>query len=272
MRIDGSRIVITGASSGIGQSLSWITAGKGGSLVLASRNVDWLRAMASQIKKVFPETPEPLALRCDVADRRNVHSLIDTATRRLGGIDILINNAGISVYGDMERTSVEDFERLFDVNFFGPLYGMLEVIPQMKAKNHGIIVNIASLAAIHGVPYLGAYGASKAALAVLGQSLRAELSEYGIKIINVYPSYTRTNIFEREKKVGGARRPDTYYAPAVNVAGAVAKAIETEKPELVLSLEGRAMALVKGVLPKLVANAMERIASSLREREQVCHG
>ena len=272
MRIEGSRIVITGASSGIGQSLAWITAEKGGSLVLASRNVDRLRDTASQIKKVFPETPEPLALRCDVADSRSVHNLIDAATRRLGGIDILINNAGISVYGDMERTSMEDFESLFDVNFFGPLYGMFEIIPQMKAKNQGIIVNIASLAAIHGAPYLGAYGASKAALAVLGQALRAELSEYGIKIINVYPGYTRTNIFDREKKVGGARRPDTHYAPASRVAGAVVKAIETEKQELVLSVEGRAMALIKGVLPKLVANVMERIASNLREREQVCHG
>ncbi len=122
MRIDGSRIVITGASSGIGQSLSWITAGKGGSLVLASRNVDWLRAMASRIKKVYPETPKPLAVRCDVADRRSVHCLIDTATRRFGGIDILINNAGISVYDDTERTSVEDFKSLFDVNYFGQLY------------------------------------------------------------------------------------------------------------------------------------------------------
>ena len=271
MRIDGSRIVITGASSGIGQSLSWITAGKGGSLVLASRNVDRLRAMASQIKKEFPETPEPLALRCDVADRRSVHCLIDTATRRLGGIDILINNAGISVYGDTERTPVEDFERLFDVNFFGPLYGMLEVIPQMKAKNHGIIVNIASLAAIHGVPYLGAYGASKAALAVLGQSLRAELSGYGIKILNVYPGYTRTNIFANEKKLGGARRPSGGYAPAARVARAVVKAIESEKSETVLTVEGKTMSLVKGALPRLVQTAMKRIALTLREGEQVCH-
>ncbi len=141
----------------------------------------------------------------------------------------------------------------------------------MKAKRRGLIDNIGSLAAIHGAPYLGAYGASKAALAVLGQSLRAELAGYGIKILNVYPGYTCTNIFANEKKLGGARRPAGRYAPAARVARAVVKAIERETPEMVLTVEGKTMSLVKGALPRLVQTAMKRIALTLREGEQVCY-
>jgi short-subunit dehydrogenase len=272
MQIAGKRVVITGASSGIGLELARLVARRGGALLLAARRLERLQTLAAEIREECPETPMPRVVHCDVSDRACVRRLVDTAVRRLGGIDILINNAGISVFGDAEGTSPEDVCALMQVNFFGPLYGMLDALPEMKRGGGGLIVNVISVAAIHGVPYLAAYGASKAALASFGQSLRAELAETDISVINVYPSYTRTNIFAVEKKTGGARRPKHGYVPASRVARAVARAIETEKREVVLSAEGKALSVLRGLFPTLVQRAMERMAAGLREKGQATHG
>jgi len=265
MRIEGKRVLITGASSGIGLALSTVLARKGAVLALTSRRFDRLQEVVREIGSAFPDIPASLAIPCDVADRESVSRLIKGCVNRLGGIDILINNAGISVYGDTERTTLEDFHSVMEVNFFGALHCMSEVIPLMERQGKGLIVNIASVAAKHGVPYLGAYCASKAALMALSQSLRAELSKSGISIMIVYPGYTQTNIFKDEKKVGGAHRPPGPYASASKVAEAIVGAIEGEKRELVFSLEGRALTLLQGLLPQLVEKAMERIADKLRD-------
>lgn len=272
MRIAGKRVVITGASSGIGLALARLVAAKGGALLLASRRLERLEQLAEEIAKQYPETPRPRCMRCDVASRNGVRRLIDTAVRELGGIDVLINNAGISVYGNTQQTPIECFREVMDVNYFGPLYGMLDAIPEMKKNGAGLIVNVVSVAAIHGVPYLAAYGASKAALAAVGQSIRAELANSGIKVLNVYPSYTRTNIFAVERKVGGARRPNGRYASAKGVASAVVRAIETERQELVLSPEGKALSALRGLLPVAIQKAMERMANGLRVNPQESHG
>jgi len=272
MRIEGKRVLITGASSGIGLALTTVLARNGAVLALTSRRSDRLREVAKEIGSAFPHIPTPLAIPCDVAKKESVRKLIKDCTNHLGGIDVLINNAGISVYGDTERTSLEDFHSVMDVNFFGALHCMLEVIPDMKKQGKGIIVNIASVAAKHGVPYLAAYCASKAALVALSQSLRAELSKKGILIMIVYPGYTQTNIFKNEKKVGGAHRPPGPYVSASKVAEAIVRAIKAKKRDLFLSLEGRTLALFQELLPWLVENTMQRIASKLRDKKEVFNG
>ena len=126
-----------------------------------------------------------------------------------------------------------------------------------------IIVNICSVAAIHGVPYLSAYGASKAALMTFSQSLQAELNEYGISLVVVYPGYTKTRFFKSEKKVGKAVRPNGHYAPAQKVAGAITRTIERGRHELILSLEGKALAATHWILPGLARKVMKNIANHL---------
>lgn len=269
MNIEGKKVLITGASSGIGLALSVVFARKGAVLALTSRTADALQKAAANLRLTFPHTPPPLSIPCDVANRASVQWLIKRCVDCLGGIDILINNAGICVYGSTERIAVEDFHAVMNVNYFGSLYCMLEVIPYMKREGEGLIVNVTSLAAKHGVPYLGAYSASKAALVALSQSLRAELSKDGVWILNVYPGYTQTDMFKNEKHVSGARRPRPPYAPVARVAEAIAKAIERGNRDLVLSLEGKTLTVVQGLLPSLVENAMGRIASTLRDDQEV---
>ena len=126
-----------------------------------------------------------------------------------------------------------------------------------------MIVNICSLAAIHGVPYLGAYSASKAALMALTQSMSAELKKYGICMVAVFPGYTDTNFFNSEKKVGKAIRPKGPYTSADKVAREIIHAIKNEKEQHILTFQGKALSVVKALFPGIVRVVMRRIAKKL---------
>jgi len=271
MNLKGKRVLLTGASSGLGRCLAWVLAARGCVLILASRRRSVLEALADEIHTTYPHVERPVVLPCDMARSGDVRSLIEEADRWVGGIDVLINNAGISLYGDAQNTPATDYRDLMEVDYFGPLAAMQEAIPVMRRQGNGVIVNVASLAAIHGVPYLAGYCAAKAALATVSQSLRAELSGTGIEILVVYPDYMETPIFVNEKNVGGARRPPHPYPPPEKMAGAIVKAIETGKTELVVSVRGKAMAFFSGFFPRIVARAMAVIASRYRQEVRL-HG
>lgn len=267
-KIRGSRVLITGASSGIGKALAFEFARKGAILAMTSRSLKRLRRASKEIALAFPDVPVPLTLPCDVADRERVRGIMKSCVDHLGGIDILINNAGIGVYGETERTHLEDFRSVMEVNFFGSINCIFDALPLLKKTGKGKIVNIASIAALHGVPYLGAYCASKAALVALSQSLRTELAKSSISIMIVYPGYTQTNFFENEKKVGGAHRPPGPYVSPQKIAKTIVRAVEKDKQDLVLSLEGKAVALSRSFLPWLVERIMERIADKLQDKKE----
>lgn len=269
MRIRHKRIVITGASSGIGRALALALADERALLTLAARRLDRLEAVAAQVAAIHPERHRPLVVRCDVRHREQVATLVEQAVQAFGRVDVWINNAGASVYGALTRTPTADIEWLLAVNLLGPLYGMLEVLPRMERG--GVIVNVGSAAGLHGVPYLGAYSASKAALAALGQSLRAELAGSGIDVMNVYPGYTETEIFARERLVGGGRRPSRPYAPAAKVARAIVRALERGKREVAVAPESRALGLFRNAWPRAVDFAMARIAWRLRQPTVTSH-
>jgi len=264
-KIKDLRVLITGASSGIGKAIAFEFAGKGAKLAIASRRSGILRKAADEFKDAFPEIQAPLVVPCDVTDREDVRQLVKGCVDHFGGIDILINNAGTGVYGNSEMTTLEDFRSVMEVNFFGAVHCILEVLPLMQKTGKGQIVNISSVASIHGVPYLGAYSASKAALVALSQSLRAELAKSGISIMIIYPGYTQTGFFEKEKKVGGGHRPPGPYASPRKVAKSIVRAVGKEKRDLVLSFEGKVLALSRSLLPWLVERTMKRIAYKLQD-------
>ena len=257
------RILITGASSGIGKALACSLAGKGAELVLSSRNVEKLRTVSEIIKSSHAGIPEPSIVSCDLSKTDEIKNLFDECTRNQGKIDILINNAGVGVYGESDLTTIEDHISIMEVNYFGAVQCMLEVLPQMMKRKEGMIVNICSVAAIHGIPYMGAYSASKAALVALSQSMRAELSKFGISLLVVYPGYTETDFFINEKKVGNAFRPKGPYTPVEKVANENIRSIENNKKELVLTFEGKALAITRAFLPGLVRKVMKKMACSL---------
>lgn len=264
MSLKGRRVLITGGASGIGRAIADELARQGALLAIAGRRPNRLERAASEIARSCPKIERPRVWCCDVTDRAEVRGLVEGCAAALSGIDVLVNNAGISVYGDTERTTVADFRSVLETNFFGALNCMIEVLPVMKRQGSGIIVNILSVAALHGVPYLAAYSASKAALAAASQSLRAELHDSGISVMLVYPGYTETDLFQAEKAVGGARRPPRPYAPAARVAEDIVKALRNGKHDLVFTLEGKALNLLEGFIPITTEKVMIRMADRLR--------
>jgi short-subunit dehydrogenase len=265
MRIEGRHVIVTGASSGIGRALSVELAGRGARVTAAARRRDRLDELVREIRERFPSAPAPVAVACDVSRPDDVSSLVGGVVERQGDIDVLVNNAGVSVYGRADLTPLEEFRTVMAVNFLGAVSCIREALPFMLRRQSGLIVNVATTAALHGVPYLGAYGASKAALVSLSQSLRAELDGTGVRVMVVYPGYTDTEIFSVERQVGGARRPTARYAPAETVALAVARGIERDTPEVFLTVNGRALSLLRGLAPWFVDRVMRGIARELRD-------
>ncbi len=265
MRVSGKRVVVTGASSGIGRALAVSLAKRGAVLTLAARRLDRLEALSRELASRFPKITPPAAVPCDVTKADDVSVLIGGTVERLGSVDILINNAGVSVYGETRLTQPGDLRAVMDVNFHGAMRCTHEVLPFMRRQDSGLVVNIASVAGLHGIPYMGAYSASKAALIAASQSLRAELSESGVRIMIVYPGYTDSEIFERETLVGGAQRPSAPRAPADEVGEAIARAIEAGSRDLIMTTRGKILSILRGATPALVERAMRKIARELRD-------
>jgi len=262
--IENKRVIITGGASGIGKATAFGLAKKGAKLILASRDIDKLNQLQEELKLAFPDMPYALTIKCDVTSEADIKNLINTTLSELGGIDILINNAGIGVYGETLRTKYENLHHTMAVNYFGAANCIFEVLPHMIKTHNGTIVNICSVAAIYGIPYMCAYCSSKAALASLGQTLRSELIGKGIHIINIYPGYTQTEFFTHEILIGGARRSIGPYTQADFVANKIIRAIEFRTPELIIPIYGKVLSVIKGLIPSLVRKAMYILSKRLK--------
>jgi short-subunit dehydrogenase len=264
IELNDARIILTGASSGIGKSLAYGLAAAGAKIALVARDRRVLCTVAEHIALLHPSASRPLFYPCDVSKRSSVIKVVQHFDKICGGVDILINNAGTGVYGEVVRTSMEDMHYVMDVNYYGAVNFILSSLPVIKKTGRGLIVNITSVAARYGVPFLGAYGASKAALIALSQSLRAELSDENISVMIVYPGYTQTPFFDHEIKTGGARRPEGPYMSPEKVARSIIRAMIRGKDELILSLEGKALSASQRFFPRLIDFGMAKIAYNLK--------
>lgn len=263
MDLKHKRVLITGASSGIGRALAFELAAREADLILSAREKDPLEELSELLLEKYPGTREPVVFPCDISNKEDIRSMFAFCRNQLGSIDILVNNAGIGIYGEATLTSMKDYRRIMEVNFFGAVQCMLESIPLLKINGRGVIVNICSVAGIHGVPYLSAYGASKSALQTFSQSLQAELRKDRISLLIVNPGYTGTGFFRNEKKVGNAIRPRGPYASVQVVARSITRAIIHHRKQIVMSLQGKALAAIHGICPGIVRKAMLRIANQL---------
>lgn len=164
-------IVITGASSGIGLATAEAAARRGARVVLAGRSEAALSDIAARLQR---DGHEAVAVTADVGDRRAVTGIADAAIERFGRIDTWVNNAGVSIYGQLEQISEEDSRRLFDTNFWGVVNGSLEALPHLK-KQGGALINVGSEVSEAVLPLQGMYSASKHAVKGYTDALRVEL-------------------------------------------------------------------------------------------------
>jgi short-subunit dehydrogenase len=261
--LGNKRIIITGASSGIGKATAIMLSHYNVRMVLTSRNFEALNRVSDEIIKNNPGCPRPFVIPCDMTKPDEIRNMIHTSNYLLGKIDVLINNAGWGVYGESELFTMNDFRQVMEVNYFGTITCMYEALKFMKEEGSGHILNISSVAALHGVPYLSAYCASKSALTTLSQGLKAELNGTNIEISIIYPGYTQTDFFRNEKKVGKAVRPDRKFMPPEKVAKTILNTIIKGRKDHILSLEGKLLYLCRGLFPKLVEKVMRNIALKL---------
>lgn len=193
---------ITGCSTGLGRSLARAVLRKGDAAVVTARNPEALH----EFEQEFPG--KALVLPLDVTDTAAIQQAVQTAEEHFGGIDVLINNAGYGYRAAVEEGDPADTERLFRTNFWGPVELMKAVLPGMRAKHSGTIINISSIAALQTAPGSGYYAASKSALESLSDGLRAEVAPLGIRVIVVEPGAFRTDFAGRSLTQSGKEIAD----------------------------------------------------------------
>jgi NAD(P)-dependent dehydrogenase (short-subunit alcohol dehydrogenase family) len=175
-------VLITGGSSGIGKSIGEFLHHKGFVVYGTSRNPERI------LDSVFP------LIALDVRDAVSIQSAVAKVIATSGRLDVVINNAGVGITGPLEEIPMSEIKNNFETNFFGPIEVMKAALPQMRAQQSGLIINVTSIAGYMGLPYRSIYSASKGALELITEALRMEVKSFGIRITNIAPGDFATNI------------------------------------------------------------------------------
>ncbi|MGO4302116.1 SDR family oxidoreductase [Cupriavidus sp. RAF12] len=252
----GKVVLITGASDGIGAELALQLAQQGARLALAARRRDLLEALAARIRTEFPAA-DAAVWTVDVADEAACGGLIRDVVAHYGGLDVLVNNAGVSAHGYFEQVSdYHYYEHVMRVNYFGAMWCTREALPHLRARR-GVMVAVSSLAGKVGVPGRTAYSASKFALAGFCEALRCELQGSGVDVCVVFPGVvataTRVNGFGPDgRPLGESRLREDDAMSAHECARQMVAAMAARKRELVMTAKGRLGLWLKLLAPALV--------------------
>lgn len=191
--IAGKVVVITGASSGMGEAAARHLAGRGAAVVLGARRIERLETLAGDIEAAGGKA---LAVATDVTRLRDVQKLVDRAVVEYGRIDVLINNAGIMPLSPLERLKVDEWDRMIDVNLKGVLYGIAAALPYMKKQKSGHIINLSSVAGHKLFGGSAVYSATKFGVRALSEGLRQEVKPYNIRTTIVSPGAVKTELLD----------------------------------------------------------------------------
>lgn len=243
-------IVITGASSGIGEAMAYEFAAEGGRVVLGARNVVKLQLIAGSIRSRGGQ-----AAYCgvDVTNVDECRELINTAMREFGGVDVLVCNAGLSMRAIFDDVDLEVLHRLMDVNFWGTVNCCKFALPYLQ-QSHGTIVGISSVAGLHGLPGRTGYSASKYAMTGFLETLRIENLKKGVHVMIACPGFTSSNVRFSALTADGSQQGETPRDEAKmmtpeQVAKIVARGVLKHKRLCLMESEGRATNFVKKFAP-----------------------
>jgi NAD(P)-dependent dehydrogenase (short-subunit alcohol dehydrogenase family) len=260
----GAVALITGGSRGLGLALGQELAAQGCRLAICARNEAELLEARYDLER---RGAEVLALPCDVADRAQVASLVDAVTRHFGRIDILVNNAGIIVVAPLETLTAADFERVMADNFWGMLNPTLAVLPGMRDRRSGRIVNITSIGGRIAVPHLLPYTCAKFGAVGFSSGLRAELTGTGISVTTVIPGLMRTGSYlhagfggKQEEEFRwfalGSSAPYPLTVSARRAAKLIVSAAKERKAECIFPISAVLAARCAGLFPGATAEIL----------------
>jgi NAD(P)-dependent dehydrogenase (short-subunit alcohol dehydrogenase family) len=260
---EGKTVLITGGSRGLGLVLARGFAAEGANVAICARDPRELERARADLAS---RGARALAFPCDVTERAQVKELLDVVTRHFGGVDVLVNNAGIIQVGPLEVMTLEDFEQAMAVHFWGPLYATLAVLPQMRARREGRIVNVSSIGGRISVPHLVPYSASKFALAGLSDGLRAELAKDGVVVTSVFPGLMRTGSPRNATFKGQHRAEYAWFAisdslPVTSIgaeraAAQIIEACRRGRAELVITTQAQAAVKFRALFPEATADIL----------------
>jgi short-subunit dehydrogenase len=253
---DQKRILVTGASSGIGRALALELARQGARLALAGRDEARLREAVAAANAAggaaFP-------MRVELEQPAAAAAMVEQATSALGGLDVLVNNAGFGVTARFEVVPQRDLERLFAVNVFAVVVATRRALPALRAA-HGLVVNVGSVVGRRAVPTIGAYCMTKAAIGSFSEALRAEEARHGVHVLQVEPGLTESRFAENRVIHGDHPRhyESAFRMSAETAALRIARAMARRRDRLVLGLPGRLMILANQVAPWLLNRLLAR--------------
>ncbi len=269
----GKTVLVTGASSGIGRATALYLAEKGYSVIGTSRSLERLAGLCQEASR------KGLAVRAvelDINRDEAVAAVMPGLLEQVGAIDVLVNNAGYSLWGPVEGLSMEQLKAQFEANFFGAVRMIKAVLPGMLAQRGGTIINVSSVLGRLGTPFNGAYAASKFALEGLSESLRTELWPFGVRVVVLEPGLFRSDFQQNQVPGERARSSDLPYYPyiqrydvrharfhrragdPIHVAKAVHKIIRSRRPAFryPVGMEARLGILGARVLPERLFQAL----------------
>ena len=251
-------VLITGGSRGLGLVLAREFAREGARLAICARDEYELDQARADLEKLGTEV---MTITCDVTDAADVNQMIATVTNRFGHIDVLVNNAGVIQVGPIEVMTTEDFDLAMKAHFWAPLNTIMAVLPSMRQRKAGRIINISSIGGKVSVPHLVPYSASKFALVGLSKGLRSELLKDGIKVTTVCPGLMRTGSPRNADFKGKHRYEYAWFSiadalplitvSAENAARQIVDACKRGRPELVISLPAKVAVLFDTLLPEI---------------------
>jgi NADP-dependent 3-hydroxy acid dehydrogenase YdfG len=224
--IEGKVVVITGASSGLGEASARHLSAQGASVVLGARREDRLKSLA---RELTARGGKAVTMRTDVTQRDQVQKLVDAAVQAYGRIDVIINNAGLMPQSLLERLKVDEWDRMIDVNIKGVLYGIAAALPYMQRQKSGHIINVSSVAGHKVGPGSSVYAATKHAVRALSEGLRQEVKPYNIRTTVISPGAVATELPDTITDGPVGERIKNFYAdmdiPADSFARCVAFAM-----------------------------------------------
>lgn len=249
MNFDGKTVIVTGASSGIGLATARAFAARGANVVMAARSADKLQALADEL-------PRAMAARCDVSVEQDCEAMIAAAVEKFGTIDVLINNAGISMRALFDDVDMEVLHRLMATNFWGAVYCTKYALPYLL-RSRGSVVGVSSVAGFHGLPARTGYSASKYALHGFLETIRVENLYRGLHVMIAAPGFTESNVRFAALTADGTAQGESPRAEgtmmsADQVADRIVRGVERRQREVVMDFDGKATRWLKFFAPRLL--------------------
>jgi NAD(P)-dependent dehydrogenase (short-subunit alcohol dehydrogenase family) len=266
----GKVVLITGGSRGLGLALARTFASHGCRLALCARNFQELESAKADLAA---KGAEVFTVQCDVVDRDRVQHMIAAVLARFGHIDVLVNNAGIIHVGPMDSMDLDDFRVAMDVMFWGPVHTALAVLPHMRDRREGRIVNITSVGAKVAVPHLMPYSCAKFAAAAFSEGMRAELRGSGIKVVTIAPGLMRTGSYLNAVFKGAEEGEAVWFSLSASLPGIsmsadraarqIVRATERGTAERILSVPANLLARFHGLFPGITTELLSLVSAVL---------